>query len=332
MNALVPQQVFANLKSSLSARRAELAPLLPKGVPFSLWLQRCLFAVNRNPDLLKCTPESLQLAMRESLALSLPIGGAIEKSYILPYNNKKKGKKEAKLVLSYKGLIELVRRSGELASVRCQSVREGDQFEIIDGTEQELRHKPSLDAERDSRQITHVYVVFRMKDGSRVYDVWSAQAINKHKERYVPGWTNPDSPWNTSWEAMAFKTVIRSMITRGMLPVDDSIDIGELVENDPEMVGDVVDSAVVMDEPAEDDHEVANRLPDADPGEVGMTFEEMVEIDLMEAKSLADVTVIRECHTSRAASNDQLDFLKQACDAKEEQIRHGRSKATQSHA
>ena len=47
----------------------------------------------------------------------------------------------------------------------------------------------------------------------------SREDIDAHKEKFSPGWDRKDSAWETNWEAMALKTVIKKPIMDGRVPI-----------------------------------------------------------------------------------------------------------------
>lgn len=171
-----------------------------------------------NPEILECTQESVFGSIMEAAQLGLEIDGILGQAYLVPYKNNKAGTKEAVLIPGYKGLLKLVRNSGEckLESVEC--VYKDDQFRYAMGTSPFVEHVPKEVAYTDDR-ITHAYAIFRHSDGFQTSNVWTIDRIHAHKIRYAKGWQKPDSAWQTSFPAMAQKTVIRHTINSGRVPV-----------------------------------------------------------------------------------------------------------------
>ncbi|EHC51486.1 Recombinational DNA repair protein RecT [Salmonella enterica subsp. enterica serovar Give str. S5-487] len=56
-------------------------------------------------------------------------------------------------------MIDLARRSGQIASLSARVVREGDDFSFEFGLEEKLVHCPG---ENEDAQVTHVYAVARL--------------------------------------------------------------------------------------------------------------------------------------------------------------------------
>ncbi|WP_202630600.1 recombinase RecT, partial [Deinococcus alpinitundrae] len=83
----------------------------------------------KNPMLKECTPESLLGAVMQAAQVGLE-PDALGSAYLVPYYNKNKNVKEVQLQIGYKGLIELVRRSGQVTSIVANEVYENDEFDF----------------------------------------------------------------------------------------------------------------------------------------------------------------------------------------------------------
>lgn len=207
----------SDVKKLIARNREQLLTKVPKGVDADTLLTKALMCIGDNPDLLGCTPVSLFTAIRDSVVSGLPIGGVRPLAYVIPYG------RTATLQLDYRGWIELVRRTGKLAKVVVDVVREGDQFEIVKGLEDRIVHIPSK-APTKGRDVTHVYAGFKLTNGETVIECWDIEQIQDHKEKYSKSWRKADSPWQTNWIAMAKKTVLLQPIYRGLVPVSETIE------------------------------------------------------------------------------------------------------------
>jgi len=114
-----------------------------------------------------------------------------------------------------KGLIDLAYRSGEVSVIQAQVVYENDEFEYSFGLEPKLNHVP---ATRDRGIPTHVYAVFRTKDGGYGFEVMSMDDVREHARRYSKAYEN--GPWQTNFEEMAKKTVLKRVLKYAPLKSD----------------------------------------------------------------------------------------------------------------
>lgn len=184
-----------------------IAAVMPKHMNPDRMFQLAISCYNQTPKLNQCSPETVLSCLMKCSALGMEPSAVdgLGRAYILPFFNKKSGKMEATLILGYKGMIDLARRSGEIKDISARVVHAGDEFEYEYGLTECLRHVPSTDP-IDGRQMTHVYMVAHFKDGGHYIDVMSKAEVDDIRKRSK----SPNSgPWVTDYEAMARKTVIR---------------------------------------------------------------------------------------------------------------------------
>ncbi len=137
-----------------------------------------------------------------------PLGHA----YLIPFKNK--GIYECQLIIGYKGLIDLMNRSGVVSSVRSIPVFEGDEFEYELGLHADIKHRPSklLDRGVDASKLTHVYPVVKLRESGvePIWDVLNRAQIDARRKRSK---ASTDGPWVTDYIPMAMKTGIRQIAT-----------------------------------------------------------------------------------------------------------------------
>ena len=240
------------IRDTLLQNKEHIFAALPRHLTAERMARVTVTCIRRNPKLLDCTEASLYGAIVEAATLGLEPDGVLGHAYLIPYG------REATLVPGYKGLLSLARRSGEISTITCEAVHEGDSFAYQLGDDPWIKHAPDdANPARDLAPITHVYLVVQLRDGGVQRKVWSAAKIDAHKMRYSPSSGKKDSPWSTNWEAMAKKTLIRDCINRGEIPV--SVEVQRLAareeraEVDAWKARDVVESSTVanLDELAE---------------------------------------------------------------------------------
>lgn len=179
-----------------------------------------LSEATRVPKLLECTPASLIDCVLKASQLRLPFGGVLGFCYMIPFKNR--GTLEAQFVIGYKGMMQMARRSREIVDIRATCVYEGDDFDLEYGLHPRLHHVPKF-ATDDPAKVSHVYVACRLTTlrpgDDPVWDCWTRAEIEAHKKRYCKSASREDSAWNTDWPAMAAKTIIRRMCSRGRIPM-----------------------------------------------------------------------------------------------------------------
>ena len=198
-------------------RTPEMMSKLYEGLPKHLSPDRMtslvLGCLRKNPKLLECTQVSLFSSIAQASTLGLEMDGTLGQAYLVPYGS------ECTWGVGYKGLLSLMRRSGEISTTTLEVVLEGDFFKYTLGDSPSIQHIPSEDPDRESRPITHAYCVVTMKDGGKQRSVWGRAKIDAHMKKYSPSHNKSDSPWKTSFATMAKKTVIRDVVNRGLVPV-----------------------------------------------------------------------------------------------------------------
>lgn len=170
-----------------------------------------LSAFTRNPKLFECDPVTVVRSVVEAAQVGLEPTGAIGGAHLVPRWNSKTRKNECTLILDYRGLANLARRSGEIARVSARIVREKDDFAYQQGTDEWLRHTPSL--ELDPGPFAYVYAIAYYRDGGSQFEVMSAAQIESHRQRFAPRDRDKNivGPWVTDPEPMWRKTPLRRL-------------------------------------------------------------------------------------------------------------------------
>ena len=97
----------------------------PQHLDINRVMQVALMTVSRSPYLLECTSASLLAAFMLSVQLGLDIGA--KECHLVPFKNKS-GIKEVQLVPDYRGVLKLVRNSGQICNARARAVFRQDHF------------------------------------------------------------------------------------------------------------------------------------------------------------------------------------------------------------
>jgi recombination protein RecT len=208
MTAQTPAEIgrakFGTMRDLMEKSKAQFARVLPSHMDADRLLRIALTQIRTNPRLLDCTPESMVGALMKAAQLGLEPDGVTGRAYLIPRRNARLGTVEVNFQRGYKGILELAYRSGQIASVRADVVREGDFLEYEKGLDEKLVHRPgsSFDA-----PVTHVYAIISLKQGGNLWDIWPSAKVEAHRRRFSKD-SRDDSVWSTDWEAMAKKTLL----------------------------------------------------------------------------------------------------------------------------
>lgn len=181
--------------------------VLPKHMDAKRMVLLACSIVADNPTLMQCSEKSVMMSLIEASQIGLEINGLLGHAYLVPFNNSKTGGKDAQLILGYRGLLELARRSGQIQSVQVELVRKGDKFTDKRGIDPVFEHVPKPGNDKD---VTHGYAIAMFKDGGHQLAVMSLAQIEDIKKK-SPGAKQSSSPWKTYWDEMAKKTLLRRL-------------------------------------------------------------------------------------------------------------------------
>lgn len=218
-----PQQ---NIKALLTGKEftEQVKTALPKHMTPERFIRVALTATTKVPKLLECTPQSFFKCLLDLSSLGLEPDG--RRAHLIPYGN------QCTLIIDYKGLIELAKRSGDVAVWRPMTVCEADKFAWKNG---EITHE--VDFLKPRGKMLAVYSHVKTTDGHDDYEVMTlaeCDSIRKRSKAANAG------PWVSDYEAMCLKTVMRRHSKRLTL----SPEFRDAVEKD----GDVIDLTPMVEQ------------------------------------------------------------------------------------
>ena len=186
----------------------QLAAALPKFLDTDRFVRSALTEFRMNPALQTCSVPSVLGYFMQAAACGLEPASVLGQCYPVPFNNKKTGQKECQFLLSYKGMLSIARRSGEIASVIAEVVHEKDTFEIEYGLNPNLIHKPCIDGNAGPMIGAYVVVRFKAEGVEPLIKYMPKSEIDAHRRRSK---ASSSGPWVTDYEEMAKKTVFRNI-------------------------------------------------------------------------------------------------------------------------
>lgn len=201
------------MQQYIKQMEGEIRKALPSVITPERFTRIVLSALSTNPKLAATTPQSFLGAMMTAAQLGLEPNTPLAQAYLIPFRNH--GVMETQFQLGYKGLIDLAYRSGEVSVIQAQVVYENDVFEYSFGLDPQLKHIP---AKKDRGEPTAVYAMFRTKDGGYGFEVMSMDDIRAHAKKYSKSYGN--GPWQTNFEEMAKKTVLKRVLKYAPLKSD----------------------------------------------------------------------------------------------------------------
>lgn len=201
-----------------------LASLVPSHVNGEAWVRQATGTL-RDPKLAEAAKAdfgSFVAAVERAAVLGLRPG--TEEYYLIP--RKIRNGLQIQGIIGYQGLVDLMYRSGAVASVVVEVVRKADRFSYSPGRDQRPVHEIDWDLE-DRGPLRLAYSYAEMTGGavSKVIVLNQRQIYDNHRARSegyeVSVWkngrrtgerqVNPHSPWVEFEESMWLKTLARQL-------------------------------------------------------------------------------------------------------------------------
>ena len=218
-------------------------------------------AVATNPALQECDPPTILSGALLGESLGLSPSPQLGQYYLVPYWNSKKKCTDAQFQLGYKGYVQLALRSGYYKHLNVIAVKAGELVRFDPLTEEvEINLNPDELARENSASIGYL-ATFEYLNGFRKTIYWSRDKMEAHALRYSKGYAAKKGYtfWEKDFDAMAFKTMLRQLISKwGIM----SIDLQTAFEQD------VVQESEEYLEAAEISVPPAIEEPEAEPEEV----------------------------------------------------------------
>lgn len=194
-------------------KKGEISGACSGGVSFQSLRAAFCTAMMRNPDVVQCDLNSIILACMNAAKVGLDPNGLHNSAYFEVRNNKQKNGtylKQLQLQIGYGGLIELVKRSGDVVDIKAEVVYEGERIEVLGGSTGQITHCIDFEIRNTSsaEKIIGAYCIITYKDGTTHIEVLSKEEMERSKEMSRAA-QKGFGPWIKHRAAMWMKSVIR---------------------------------------------------------------------------------------------------------------------------
>lgn len=311
LSAMKPKDQIAYL---LEQRKGEIAKMLPKTLNAERLLKVAQIAATTTPALAQCDVPSLIGAIGQCAQMGLEPNTVLGHAYLVPFNTKRKvGSVEkwvnsVQVIIGYKGLIDLARRSGQIVSIAAHEVCANDKFELVYGLDEKLNHTPSMG---DRGEVIGFYAVAKLKDGGHCFEFMSRHEIERIMKATQSG--GKYGPWKDHFTEMGRKTVIRRLAKYLPLSIefqtaaalDGMAETGkdqhlEAFDGDFAIVG---DDAPVDDSYQHEPQDPPAAIPHDEPQDTGPTA---ADIAAFEAQEQERLNAEQQPTTSRRRSQSSM--------------------------
>ena len=264
----------ATVKKFFEANRGTLEALLPKHFDSERMLKLALGALRTTPKLSNASLSSLLGSVVTCAQLGLEPNTPLGHAYLLPFDKREKRdgqwvttETQVQVIIGYKGMLDLARRSGQIVSIAAHEVCEGDEFRFAYGLEEELVHRPAM---KNRGAVIGFYAVAKLQGGGYSFEFMSVDEVNHIRDKAAEknrakkdGSGRPiiTGPWADNYVEMGRKTVLRRLFK--YLPISiESLAFASAID------GNAVAAPAPLEEVAFDMEQDAPSSVDQDTGEI----------------------------------------------------------------
>ena len=180
-------------------------------------------AVATNPMLQECDPATILSGALLGESLNLSPSPQLGQFYLVPFNNTKKGCKDAQFQLGYKGYVQLALRSGYYKRLNVMAVKQGELVAWNPLTEEITLNLMDDELAREDAPSIGYVASFEYLNGFSKTIYWSREKMEAHALRYSKGYSSKKGYtfWEKDFDAMAYKTMLRQLISKwGVMSID----------------------------------------------------------------------------------------------------------------
>lgn len=226
----------ATLQSMLSndGIKKRFEEIMGKKAP--AFISSIISATKATPSLMKCEPDSIISSAVIAATLDLPIQPSLGFAWMVPYKKKLPNGQfvdVAQFQVGWRGIYQLAMRTGQYKAINAEVVYEGELVGENRFTgEYEFNPKGKV-----SDKVIGYMAYFKLTTGFEKTIYWPKEKIEYHAKRFSKTYGSSSGIWNTDFDEMAKKTVLKNLLSKfGMLSVEmqDAIiyDQAEIKDNE----------------------------------------------------------------------------------------------------
>lgn len=244
--------------------------------------------VQANPQLKECTNNSMLNASLTAHSLNLSLSPAMGQAYPVPFKDNKKGVTEAVFQIGASGYKQLAMRSGQYRKLVASAVKEGE-LKSYNPITEEIVFEPIMDPEvREKAKTIGYYAMFELLNGYRKEIYWPYAKMEAHASKYSQTYKadkkygSKRSIWTNNFDAMAEKTMIRTLIRKwGIMSIENQT-MRRAIEADMGVINDDGSVTYVDNQPdvVEEAHEAI---------EAGANTQEFMDVEFSEVPTSEEV-------------------------------------------
>ena len=200
----LPQQ----LKPLQNCFTAPYKTFLQNGKSIQDLQRECNFAAQAmlaNPYLITCAqqyPDDFVNALKNVVLTGMTLNPTLKLAYLVPYKGR------VQMQSSYMGKKSFAINTGLVLDIEAYLVYKGDTFEIEQGTNAHITHKPNPWGKKKQEDILGGYYIIKYPNGTTQFDTMTIEEIDDIRKRSPSVGKDKQSPWTTDYKEMAKKTII----------------------------------------------------------------------------------------------------------------------------
>ena len=214
-----PVMAFKDVANS-PAMQKRFAEVLGDAAP--AFLAGVIGAVNTNKQLKEANPNSVLQSAMVAATLNLSCVPSLGQAALVPYKNN--GVMYAQFQVMTRGLIQLAQRTGQYRNINAGEVYE-DEYQGDDLLTGEVYFQRVKGGYRDQGQkdkIIGYFAYIETVTGFKKTEYWTKADVEVHRDRFSKSRFN--GPWKDNFDAMAKKTVLKSLLNHyGPMSVDSKL-------------------------------------------------------------------------------------------------------------
>lgn len=176
----------------------------------NLFVASLIDLYSSDKNLQQCEPAAIVREALKAAVLQLPIAKSLGFAWIVPY------KGIPQFQLGYRGYVQLALRTGVYRFINADIVYDGE----LRGTDK-LTGLVDLSGERKSNKVIGYFAYLETVNGFKKAVYWTKEQVTEHAKRFSPSFNFKDGAWQTNFDAMAIKTVLRQLISHyGIMSIE----------------------------------------------------------------------------------------------------------------
>lgn len=191
---------ISDLGQMFTTHSEEIAALAPRGMSLERFQVGVIQAFRQKPELQRCTPISVKIAVMDALTAGVIPGGMPPMGWFIPY------KGECTWQTSWQGVVYQMQKYGGLkpGSLQVTPVFEGDHFKLrhtSEGVSWEYELRTNTE---NYEQLRGIFVIGEFDSGAKPYLYVRKETIERCRKKSK----SPGGAWTSDTFGMALKTAV----------------------------------------------------------------------------------------------------------------------------